>query len=422
MCHEGPIGAPRPPGFGSNLGHSGAKPVASRYDEPKTAAERYDDYMDFEDVPIEPLELLGPGDASRYKGLAARLNYLAQDRPDIQYAVKEAARRMSKPTTGDWGLLKRIGRYLLGAPRALQTFRWQAVPVSVDVYVDSDWAGCHTTCRSTSGGAVTLGSHCIKSWSTTQATVAMSSAEAELFSLTKGAAQALGILSMAMDFGRSLDAVVHSDASAALAIAQRKGLGKVRHLKVQYLWIQDRVKHGDLSVVKVWGKDNPADLMTKHLPAAELQDHSARLGFMLSSSRADAAPRLAARALRPMRALGEADAWEKTADGQIRRRHERPRRALFTPLRVEGAPPAQALTSARITHGRFIDDGEEFVWRDNWTARATAHRDLGRQWTGVTGFLLKGVVLATRFLIYIGVVANGAVIRYPFIRLRMLAG
>ena len=171
---------------------------------------------------------------------------------------------------------------------------------------------------------------------------------------------------------------------------QRKGLGKVRHLKVQYLWIQDRVKHGDLSVVKVWGKDNPADLMTKHLPAAELQDHSARLGFMLSSSRADAAPRLAARALGPMRALGEADAWEKTADGQIRRRHERPRRALFTPLRVEGAPPARALTSARITHGRFIDDDEEFVWRDNWTARATAHRDLGRQWTGVTEFLLKG--------------------------------
>ena len=223
---------------------------------------------------------------------------------------------MSKPTTGDWGLLKRIGRYLLGAPRALQTFRWQAMPESVDVYVDSDWAGCHTTCRSTSGGAVTLGSHCIKSWSTTQATVAMSSAEAELFSLTKGAAQSLGILSMALDFGYSLNAVVHSDASAALAIAQRKGLGKVRHLKVQYLWIQDRIKHGDLSVVKVWGKDNPADLMTKHLPAAELHEHSGRLGFELSSGRADGAPRLAARALRVSKAMSRAEACERADNGE----------------------------------------------------------------------------------------------------------
>ena len=56
---------------------------------------------------------------------------------------------------------------------------------------------------------------------------------------------------MALDLGQSIDAVVHSDASAALAIAQRKGLGKVRHLKVQYLWIQDRIKHGDLAVMKV---------------------------------------------------------------------------------------------------------------------------------------------------------------------------
>ncbi len=87
-------------------------------------------------------------------------------------------------------------------------------------------------------------------------------------------------------------------------------------MNVQYLWIQDRVKHGDLSVIKVWGKDNPADLMTKHLPAAELLGHSARLGFELSDGRADAAPRLAARALRVMKALRRADEW--TGDTEFR--------------------------------------------------------------------------------------------------------
>ena len=38
--------------------------------------------------------------ASRYRALAARLNYLSSDRPDMQYAVKEACREMSSPTTG----------------------------------------------------------------------------------------------------------------------------------------------------------------------------------------------------------------------------------------------------------------------------------------------------------------------------------
>ena len=41
-------------------------------------------------------------DARNYRGLAARANYLAQDRPEIQYAVKEAARRMSSPAKEDW--------------------------------------------------------------------------------------------------------------------------------------------------------------------------------------------------------------------------------------------------------------------------------------------------------------------------------
>ena len=82
---------------------------------------------------------------------------------------------------------KRIARYLLGAPRCEQKFVWQDEPVKADAYTDSDWAGCRSTCRSTSGGALKLGQHCLKTWSSTQATVALSSAEAELCALTKGA-------------------------------------------------------------------------------------------------------------------------------------------------------------------------------------------------------------------------------------------
>ena len=332
-------------------------------------------------------EALGAQDAKAFRGLAARLNYLGQDRPDLQFAAKEVSRRMARPSSKDWALLKHVGRYLGGAPRAVQKFEWQAQPVVYDTFVDSDWAGCPSTCRSTSGGAVRLGWHTIRTWSSTQATVAMSSAEAELFSMTKGIATTLGLMSVAKDLGLELNATVHSDASAALAIAQRQGLGKLRHLKVQYLWIQERVRNGDVGIKKVDGKYNPSDLMTKHLNHADMLKHLDALGFCTSATRADIAPRLAGdRCPREEEDVGE---WNFDVDGQATRRHSKPRTCLFTPVRVKGAPPARALTATRVTRGRFCDSGEEFARCDNWTSRATAHLCLRKRWVGTTTFLLR---------------------------------
>ena len=147
---------------------------------------------------------------------------------------------MSAPCAPDWKLLKRIGRYLNLVPRAVQVCVWQRDPAELVTYVDSDWAGDRSTRKSTSGGMVFRGHHLIKSWSTNQQVIALSSGEAELYALTKGAAQTLGIVSMARDMGEQLKAVVHSDSSAALAMSQRVGLGKVRHIDVQYLWTQER--------------------------------------------------------------------------------------------------------------------------------------------------------------------------------------
>ena len=63
----------------------------------------------------------------------------------------------------------------------------------IDVYTDSNWAGCLRTRRSTSGGIVVLDGGAIKSCSSTQATVAMSSGEAEYCAQVKGAAEVLGM-------------------------------------------------------------------------------------------------------------------------------------------------------------------------------------------------------------------------------------
>ena len=70
-------------------------------------------------------EKLPEKSAREYRALAARANYLAADRLDIQYAVKEICRGMANPTVGDKRKLKRLGRYLKGQPRLVSEFGWQ---------------------------------------------------------------------------------------------------------------------------------------------------------------------------------------------------------------------------------------------------------------------------------------------------------
>ena len=74
-----------------------------------------------------------------------------------------------------------------------------------------------------------------------------------------------------------MNGVVLGDASEALAIVARRGLGKMRHLDTNYLWIQEKAAKGDLNFKKVAGVDNRADLFTKTLSWNEIQNHIHKL-------------------------------------------------------------------------------------------------------------------------------------------------
>ena len=135
---------------------------------------------------------------------------------------------------------------------------------------------------------MTVGDHYIKGWASTQASVTLSSAEAELVAMTKAVAETIGIVSMAKDLGRNLRGVVYADSSAALAIADRKGSGKLRHVNVRMLWLQEREQRREVELRKVHGLENPADLMTKYLNAGRMSKLMARLGQEVRSGRAAA--------------------------------------------------------------------------------------------------------------------------------------
>ena len=69
-------------------------------------------------------DVLCGAEAIKFRAIVARLNYMAMDRPDIQYATKEAAKRMANPRKPDWLLLKRVGRHLAGSHRLVQLMKW----------------------------------------------------------------------------------------------------------------------------------------------------------------------------------------------------------------------------------------------------------------------------------------------------------
>ena len=146
---------------------------------------------------------LDPKFHTAYRGAAARANYLSADRMDVQFAAKEICRFMSAPTQHSWQALKRLCRYLVGLPRLVYCYAWQDVD-SIDVYTDTDWAGCPRTRKSTNGGCALVGSHTIKTWSSTQTGVSLSSGEAEFNGVVRGAGVGLGYQSLLKDLGVDL--------------------------------------------------------------------------------------------------------------------------------------------------------------------------------------------------------------------------
>ena len=96
-------------------------------------------------------------EAYRYRSIAGRLNFLAADRVDIQFGSKEICRRMSGPCMSDWSLVRKQVIYLRKHLRQVLRFAWQDVQSSLQVYVDTHYAGSPRTRRFTNGGLVTHG-------------------------------------------------------------------------------------------------------------------------------------------------------------------------------------------------------------------------------------------------------------------------
>ena len=209
----------------------------------------------------EDTEMLDASETKRFRSLAAMLNYMSSDRSDVQYAAKEVCTKMANPTRGSWKRLIKAGRYLKGVENLTWKMgAWQNnEEVHVDVHVDSNWASGPER-KSTSGGMMMINGTIVKH---SQATRALSTAEAEYYAVVTGAAEGLGMQSMMADLGVTTQVRVWTDYNAAKTIASRRGRGKTRHVELRYLWLQEMTKSGRVKMRRIPGEHNLADHLTK---------------------------------------------------------------------------------------------------------------------------------------------------------------
>ena len=146
--------------------------------------------------------------------------------------------------------------------------------------VGSDWAGCATSRRSTSGMALYFLGTLITSQSRTQA---------ELYAIGLGVSESLFIRSLLLEsqLSRNVNIRIHTDSTAGKLMATRFGTSKkTKHVQLRFLSIQLRflfiqlVASGVVSIKKVSGTSYPSDVMTKYSTKDVLHRHLMVLGII----------------------------------------------------------------------------------------------------------------------------------------------
>ena len=115
---------------------------------------------------------------------------------------------------------------------------------------------------------------CIVTKTRHQSVIALSSGEAEFYAATSAIARSIGIQQMLRDWGIEVSISLGMDATAGITMITRQGLGKAKHINLQYLWAQEALTPNRITL-----HPKPADMFTKHLARAVIESLQTRLGY-----------------------------------------------------------------------------------------------------------------------------------------------
>ncbi|MDJ0514128.1 MAG: reverse transcriptase domain-containing protein [Methyloceanibacter sp.] len=210
-----------------------------------------------------------------FRRCLGKMLYAACDRMDLQFATKTLAKVAHAPQESHMTALKRLCRYVKKFPKVEMEF----VPVTaskkfdIRVVVDASWGDDKSTMRSTSGGYVELAGCVVSSWSRTQATVAMSSGEAEMNACVSGAMEGIIVRDILACLGYEQKLIVLETDSAAAKGGIEKGTtaSRMRHVALRVAYLKELLKSAEIRLQKVSGIWNGADMLTKPVAKETLE-------------------------------------------------------------------------------------------------------------------------------------------------------
>lgn len=231
------------------------------------------------DTRLDVFDPCEPDVEEEFRSLVGHLMWLAnQTRPDIYFAVRAVARYSHAPKMVHWRAALHILMYVRFTLDVGITYqRGTGTGVSLQVFVDSDFASKATDRRSVSGLVVKCAGACVSFSSKTQRSVALSSSEAEYVAMAEGLKEAIFLRYVwAFVFpGRDVGCtVVYEDNMGALHLAKNPATTpNSKHIDIRHHFIRERIGRGEFRVVHVASKYQQADFLTKALPREDFYRH-----------------------------------------------------------------------------------------------------------------------------------------------------
>jgi hypothetical protein len=184
-----------------------------------------------------------------------------------------------------WTAVKRIFRYLKYTRTNALTYGGDDDLLSEDIniFCDADWASDATDRKSISGFVLTMAGGAISWSSKKQATVALSTAEAEYVATVHVAKQVLWQRSLfrELDFDIPTTSTIFTDNQAAISISHHPEFhARTKHIDIAHHFLRDLISDGTLNTIYVNTRDNLADLFTKGLPRELHEDLTYRIGSL----------------------------------------------------------------------------------------------------------------------------------------------
>ena len=212
-------------------------------------------------------------DEPGYRAIVGSLIYaMTCTRPDLSWIVSKLSQHLSRPTEGDWTLLKQVMRYLKGTSDFKMNFSKTNSDLRLVGYSDADWASSVEDRRSTTGYYFQLNVEgpAISWKSRKQQTVALSTCEAEYMALCETSQEALYLQRELSDLCGYVDdspTPIYGDNQGSLDLVRNPVKhNKSKHIDIKYHFIRDLYTTNKIDLSHVRSDDNIADIMTKPLP------------------------------------------------------------------------------------------------------------------------------------------------------------